>query len=46
MLDLSKVLQLIWDEICKVQPSLSTDFEVMIIDKDDYYSVSLEEYIE
>ena len=25
MLDLSKILTLIWDEICKVSPHLSTD---------------------
>lgn len=46
MLDVTKVLRLIWDEICKVEPQLSTDLKVMIIDKNDFYSVDLIEYIE
>jgi hypothetical protein len=46
MLDLCKALQLIWDEIRKIKPFISTDFKVMITDKDDYYSVDLEEYLE
>lgn len=25
MLDLTKVLKLIWDEICKIEPNVSTD---------------------
>ncbi|CAK63413.1 unnamed protein product (macronuclear) [Paramecium tetraurelia] len=46
MLDLTKVLRLIWDEICKTESNLSTENKVMIVDKDNYYSVDLNEYIE
>ncbi|CAK92772.1 unnamed protein product, partial (macronuclear) [Paramecium tetraurelia] len=47
MLDLTKVLRLIWDEICKVEPNLSTDNKVMIVDGDNnYYSMDLVEYVE
>ncbi|CAK79203.1 unnamed protein product (macronuclear) [Paramecium tetraurelia] len=46
MLDLTKVLGLIWDEICKVEKQLSTDMKVMMIVGQDYYSVDLQEYLE
>ncbi|CAD8201155.1 unnamed protein product [Paramecium pentaurelia] len=46
MLDLTKVLRLIWDEICKQQPNISTDKKVMVIDQNNFYSVDLEEYIQ
>ncbi|CAD8204793.1 unnamed protein product [Paramecium octaurelia] len=46
MLDLTKVLRLIWDEICKSLPNLSTDRKVMITTEKEYYTVDLEEYIE
>ncbi|CAD8190635.1 unnamed protein product [Paramecium octaurelia] len=46
MVDLTKVLRLIWDEICKTESNLSTENKVMIVDKDNYYSVDLKEYIE
>ncbi|CAD8209215.1 unnamed protein product [Paramecium pentaurelia] len=39
MLDLTKILRLIWDEICKSEPNLSTDRKVMIIDGKDYYCI-------
>ncbi|CAD8189289.1 unnamed protein product [Paramecium octaurelia] len=47
MLDLTKVLRLIWDEISKVEPNISTENKVMIIDGDNnYYSMDLVEYVE
>lgn len=46
MLDLTKVLRLIWDEICKVEPNLSTDCKVMITDGDGYYTKDLVEYVQ
>ncbi|CAD8172278.1 unnamed protein product [Paramecium pentaurelia] len=46
MLDLTKVLRLIWDEICKAESNLSTEKKVMIIDEENYYSVDLKEYVE
>ena len=46
MLDLTKVLTLIWDEICKAEPNLSSEMKVMITDENNYYSVDLSEYIE
>ncbi|CAD8170485.1 unnamed protein product [Paramecium octaurelia] len=46
MLDLTKVLRLIWDELSKVEKQLSTDMKVMMIDGQDYYSVDLQEYLE
>ncbi|CAD8090481.1 unnamed protein product [Paramecium sonneborni] len=45
MLDLTKVLRLIWDEICKVEPNLLTNKKVWIRDKDNNLTVDLEEYI-
>ncbi|CAD8112044.1 unnamed protein product [Paramecium primaurelia] len=46
MLDLTKILRLIWDEICKSEPNLSTDRKVMIIDGKDYYCIDLVDYVQ
>ncbi|CAK57063.1 unnamed protein product (macronuclear) [Paramecium tetraurelia] len=46
MLDLTKVLRLIWDEICKSLPNLSTDKKVMIMNENEYYTTDLDEYVE
>jgi len=45
MLDLTKILRLIWDEICKSEPNLSTDRKVMIINGKEYYSIDLVDYV-
>ncbi|CAD8155514.1 unnamed protein product [Paramecium pentaurelia] len=46
MLDLTKVLRLIWDEISKIENNISTDLKVIMAVGQDHYSIDLQEYIE
>lgn len=45
MLDIIKILRLIWAEICKVQTNIRSGGKMFIINDNEMYEVQLEEYL-